>query len=710
MVNIKEEIMENITKKKLTQDQLRRSMKVKGESDIASFLMALNSLEEAGKIYLDSDGYYKEFDIKQLNKVQGQIHISKTGNGFVHIKTDTSKMKYVIKAKDLNGALEGDIVVLNNLHHGNINYGDADVEKVIKRNKENAVFEYNDGQLTPYSAYGNITVLCPKEELQSLVDGNRVLVKVGKDIMAQIDEKNIFEGHIVRIIGHKDDPQIEVETIAANHGFVKEFPKAVIEQLKTIPTKVREEDLEGRVDLRQENIFTIDGKDTKDMDDAVSISIDENNNYILKVHIADVSHYVKENTPLYKEARLRGTSAYLSDSVIPMLPHQLSNGICSLNEGKNRLTKTVEMTINHNGKIIDYDIYDSVIKSKKKMNYDDVNLLLEQGIMPKGYEKFAGDLLIMRELAQILNDKRKNGGKVDFCSEELKIVEAPNGDPLEFIPRKQKTGEKIIENFMIAANETVTVYHSYLQIPFVYRVHGDPHEDSLINTLKEFKDNGMCPGTKVDALINHIVNGNFHSRDLNEFIESFREDPNYPIISSQILRSMSKAKYSPQNTGHYGLALKYYTHFTSPIRRFPDLEVHYLTDLMKTYGNISDIKMALPDICQHSSEMEREADAAENDVLALKMAEYMKPHIGEYFKGRITRMTPFGMKIKLQNNVEGIVYPEDVIKSKENGKSRKFKLGEPVYALVKDVSIPHRLIIFEISRQKEEKPKTKKLK
>ena len=710
---IKKDILDNVNIKKLTKSQLRKCAHIKGEINEDSFINVLNELEEEGKLYYDEDGYYKIFNSKQLGKVQGEIHINKTGQGFVFIMQGKRKIKYLINKENINGALDGDKVILTDINPNNkTHYADAKVEKVIKRNKEKAIFEYaGKGEFLPYGISENITVLCPKEQLIGLVCGDRVLVKVGKDLLAQIEGKLIFQGDIEKHVGHKDDPGIDIQTIAASHGFFKDFPKEVENQLKTIPDKVTEEELIGRKDLRNKTIFTIDGKDTKDMDDAISIDIAENGDYILGVHIADVTHYVKEGTPLYEEAKLRGTSAYLADSVIPMLPHQLSNGICSLNENEDRLTKTVEMIIDKNtGKIKDYYIFDSVINSKKKMNYDDVNKLLEESIVPKGYEQFVADLLNMRFLAALLNENRKKLGKVDFFSDEIKVITSPTGDPIEFEARNQKTAERLIENFMIAANTCVAEYHSYLSVPFVYRTHGSPNDDNLLETLKLLKIEGLCDKIHTDALINKIKNDRYTSNDLNEFINHYKNKETYPVISNLILRSMSKAIYSSHNDGHYGLGLKYYTHFTSPIRRFPDLEVHNLINQYYTYEDIPKIlnnELELPIICSHSSFMEREADKAELETLDLKMAQYMQSCIGEIMEGQIIKMSPYDNEIRLENNIIGHVTPQDMHHAQKVGHNKKIKLGEKVYVLVKDVSVPHRVVYLSLAYKELSKAKQK---
>ena len=710
-MDLREEILKELNKKKLTSKKLYSLMRLKGEEEQAAFFSILSKLEEEGSIYLDDQGYYQIFDISKLGKVQGIIHINKTGNGFVKKQFENCRKKYLIKEKDLNGALDGDIVVLSQMSKGKGNYVDAKVEKIIKRTDNNPIFEYDGNDFVPYNAYGNIKVVCPKEQLKNIVRGNLVLVKLDKEIIARKDDKLVFSGSVEAVVGHKDDPNIDVKAIGANHGFLTDFPPEVIEELKQIKDYVTEDEMEGRVDLRDERIFTIDGKDTKDMDDAISIE-KVDGKYILSVHIADVSHYVKEGSYLDKEARLRGTSAYLADSVLPMLPHQLSNGICSLNENEDRLTKTVRMTFDKNGKLIDYDIFDSVIRSKKKMNYDDVNSILESGIYLKDYEEFLPDLYTMRELSFILKAKRKNKGNIDFCSTEIKPIVTKEGVPMSFENRHQKTAEKIVENFMIAANETVTTHYSYMNLPFVYRVHGDPHSGKLLETLKFLKSEGLCNGN-ANNLINKINNGKYSSKDLEEFLDSFKGTENYSVISNYILSSMSKARYSNINEGHYGLALRNYTHFTSPIRRYPDLQVHRLIDYYNefedVYDKLDEIEAMLPEVCNHSSYMERQADIAEAETLELKMAEYSKKHIGDQFRGQIVKFTPYGVNVKLENNIRGIVSPEDISKAKRK-LNRKFKLGDKVYTVVKDVSIPHRVIYLGITELLDLKPKCKQKK
>ena len=703
-MNFRNIILENVSQKKLTSNDLCKKMHIKGEEERAAFFSELKKLEEEGLIYQDNKGFYQDLDEKRLGKVQGTIHINNVGYGFVKIMNTERKRKIIIKEKDLNGALDGDIVVINDIHKEGHNYSKGRVEKIIKR-ANHTIFEYiGDSTFIPYSSYGNIKVICPKENLDKLVEGNIVLMKVSPKIT--INEN--CEGIVKRIIGHKDDPDASMKAIAESKGFYLDFSEKAKEELDKIPTEVLEEEIVGRKDLRKEKIFTIDGKDTKDMDDAVGIK-KEGENYVLTVNIADVSHYIKEGSALDKEARERGTSLYMADSVVPMLPHRLSNGICSLNPNVDRLTKTVEIVINPKGKIVSYDLYHSVINSNKKMTYEDVNKILINKTVVPGYEDYIEDLETMKELTEILIYQRKKRGNIDFASNELKINLEEDEANLSFESRTQEIGERIVENFMILANEIVTQHYSYMSLPFIYRVHGGPHDDGLVSTLKFLKEEGLCNGS-ANKLINKINNGTYKARDLREFIESFKGTENYGIISHYILTNMSRAKYSNINEKHYGLALDYYTHFTSPIRRYPDLIVHRLfdeyEDLVKAYEISDQIEAKLPEICQHSSLMERRADDAEEEHLELMMAKYASHHIGKEFKGQIIHISPFGMKIKLDNNIKGYVSPEDISRAKKR-LNRTFRLGSKVYTLIKDVSIPHRVVYLKIVENPENMPKNK---
>ena len=703
-MNMRKEIINNLKTKKLTSQELCKKMHIKGEEKRATFFSELKKLEEEGLIYKDERGMYQEFNEERLGKAQGILHINKEGLGIIKIEKEGKKSKFVLKQNELNGALDGDIVVITNIHKGGHSYLKGKVEKIIKR-ANHTIFEYiGEDTFVPYNSYGNIKVICPKENLEKIVKGSIVLMNINNTK----EDKELYKGTITRIVGHKDDPDASMKAIAESKGFYLNFSKKAREELDKIPAEVKEDELEGRRDLRKERIFTIDGKDTKDMDDAVGIKKD-GDNYIITVSIADVSHYIKKGSALDKEARERGTSLYMADSVIPMLPHELSNGICSLNPNVDRLTKTVEIKVNQKGKIVSYDLYKSVINSNKKMTYEDVNKILIDGIMVEGYEEYTEDLKLMRELTEILINQRKNRGNIDFASSELKINLEEKESDISFETRNQQIAERIVENFMILANEIVTEHFSYMSLPFIYRVHGGPRDDGLVNTLKYLKEEGLCNGD-ANKLINKINNGTYKARDLREFIDSFKGTENYSIISHYILTNMSRAKYSNINEKHYGLALDYYTHFTSPIRRYPDLVVHRLfdtyEDLIKAYEIAPQIEEELPEICAHSSFMERQADDAEQQHMELLMAKVASHLIGKELRGQIVNISPFGMKIKLENNIRGYVSPEDISRAKKS-LNRTFRLGSNVCTLIKEVSIPHRVIYLKLVDNPENRPKNK---
>lgn len=702
---MKEKIIKNIEKKKLTASMLKKIMHIKGCKAKATFFNTLKLLEDENVIFMDEDGYYQSQREKNKKLIKGIIHISKVGYGRVFIETSHGKEKYIIDEENLSGALDGDTVLIEVGKTEGNGYKKSKVVEILERKEGKAIFEFDGSKLKPYNIHGNITVLCNEEGMKKLSNGSLVLVSLGDRPVGKINKGLVFEGSIDEVIGHKDDPDIDVKAIGAKHGFLVEFSKEAEKELDYIKDNVEKEDLIGREDLRDKIIFTIDGSHTKDMDDAISIDINERGNFILGVHIADVNHYVKKGSYLDKEARERGTSAYLADSVIPMLPHKLSNGICSLNEGVDRLTKSVEMEIDDKGNIINYRIFDSVINSKKKMTYECVNRVLKEDIDILGYEPFKEDLLLMYLLSEILEKKRKERGNIDFTTTEVSVIEE---DDLSFNKCEQDIAEKIIENFMILANETVTKHYASKNLPFVYRVHADPNNDRLIKSLRELLDEGLC-GSDVIYLINKIEKNKLTSSDLEDFLSRYRSTEVEEIISVAILTSMSKARYSEVNEGHYGLALDYYTHFTSPIRRYPDLEVHRLIDEYKNVESKQDllqIEDSLSEICSHSSFMERQADQAEKETLELKMAQYSLNHIGKEYRGQITAFNPYGLDVKLDNNIKGIANLKDIDLPKDEDKY-KLKLGQRVYVLIKDVSIPHRIIYLSIIGAERKKQKRK---
>ena len=565
----------------------------------------LDNLEQNGDIVITANGKVLDFLKSGLKK--GKFIANKKGYGFVEFDKEEEDI-YIPKESVLN-AIDGEIVVIEvaKVNKGEKPYGR--IFKVIKRNKDylvgEIVIENDNYYVLPDNDIYKFKVLIPKEETNSLVEGMKVLVKV-------IDNKNsnIYHGSIEKVIGHKDDPLIDVLAVAYDNGFYLEDSIEVKKQLEQIPSIVTEEEIVNRKDLREEEIFTIDGSDTKDIDDAISIKKEANGNYILGVHIADVTYYFKENSPLDNSAYDKATSVYLTNYVLPMLPHQLSNGICSLNEGVDRLTITCEVKFDNNANIIDYDIYESVINSKKKMTYESVNRLLEENIVDKGYEDYVSSLKLMHELSSKIRKNKVKRGYIEFLSDEIKIIVDEYGIPIDIHQKEQKTGEKLIEDFMIVANEAVATRIKDMGLPNIYRIHEKPK----IEKIKEFLGYVTSLGYKLTGDFSKL-----EPKDIQNMLEQLKDKKEFAILSDMLLRCMQKAIYSNENIGHFGLARPCYTHFTSPIRRYPDEIVHRLLRkyLFKhDYSNESmdnlESKIAMQ--AEHSSIMERKAVECEREV------------------------------------------------------------------------------------------------
>lgn len=623
----------------------------------------------------------------------GTLRVNRSGNGFVDVSNGPD---IFIKSEHLNGAINNDFVEIDfSTHKGN---EDAFVIKILKRNLDNLVgeiikvknkliFKADDEKL-------DLIIKLTKESSRQLVEGHKVLVRTIKQL-----GKKEYLGEVAKIIGHKNDPGVDIVSIALRHGIEIDFNEAVINELKSIPNSVLPEEKKGRTDLTDELIFTIDGDDTKDIDDAISVS-KNNENYILGVHIADVSHYVLMGTSLYDAAFSRGTSSYLADTVIPMIPHQLSNGICSLNPGVERLTISCVMTINPSGKVIDYNIFPSVIKSRKQMTYKNVNKILEENIIPEGYEEFSENLKLMQELANILRAEKESRGYIDFGLDEAKIIQDENGKAIDVVKRDRGVGENLIEDFMIAANETVATHITNMDLPFIYRVHDIPNTEKI----EDFKNLIKQMGYQIHTNLSKIT-----PLTMQSILKELKDKKEFSILSDMLLRSMKKAVYSTTNIGHFGLALNNYTHFTSPIRRFPDLTVHrllrtYLFEKRIDMETINYNQKYLIDVATNSSEREVEAAEAERDVLAMKMAEYMEEHIGEEYIGIISGVTNFGLFVQLNNLIEGLVHistldgyyeyiPELLSLVSEN---KRYRIGDTLKIKVVRASKENSAIDFEI--------------
>ena len=636
----------------------------------------------------------------------GKYQANKKGFGFVLLNKEND---LYISGENSNGAIDGDIVLAEVLNKGIKPEGH--IIKIIERNLHNLVGEivsFKKGLgLKLDDERLDLNIKLDKKSLQGCVVGHKVLVKLTKEI-----GRKKYLGEVIKILGHKDDPGTDILSIAYKYDIEPDFSAETKEELLSLPEEVSPADLIGRRNLTDKMIFTIDGAHTKDIDDAISLEKD-GSNYILGVHIADVSNYVKENTGLGNDAYERGTSNYLANTVIPMLPHQLSNGICSLNEGVIRLTMSCVMTINEKGKVIDYDIFESYIKSSKKMTYEAVNDILMRDIIPDGYEPFADTLKEMNTLAHILRKEKMERGYIDFNLDEPEIIQDENGKAIDIVRVVREDGEKMIEDFMIAANETVASHIYNMDLPFIYRVHGAPNSDKIDDFTNLLKALGYTLKTRTLDMT---------PKTMQNVLKELDDKPEFKILSSLLLRSMRKAEYSKENIGHFGLASKAYTHFTSPIRRFPDLTVHrllkkYLVEKDFSMATINYLNNALVSIAEHSSEREVAAQNAERDVDDMKMAEYMESHIGEIYEGVISSVTSFGFFVELPNLIEGLVhvnslkgdyfnYVPELLSLIGNSTKKTYRIGDKVKVKCVGASKERAMIDFEVV--KEEKDTLKK--
>ena len=692
---MEEKVLDIINKhnKALTYEEILEKLT---DDEIPMLPDVLSKLIKELKIRYTNKGKYAKFDDKS-QKI-GVFAANKKGFGFVII--DGEDKDYYVSRENVGEAINGDEVVIKVLDESR---HEAAVLRVNRRNLSDILvgeFYKRDGKnyLKLDDDKLNIIVEIPDEYAKGAVTGHKVVVKVENNVT----KSNYYQGKIIRILGHKDDPGVDILSIAARYQISDIFPEGVLEELKNIPDEVSSSELNGRRDLTSEVIFTIDGDDTKDIDDAISIKKLENGNYLLGVHIADVSHYVKEGTALGDEAYARGTSSYLANTVIPMLPHKLSNGICSLNPDVIRLTISCVMEIDDSGKLVNSDIFESYIKSRKQMTYKNVNKILNENIIPEGYAEFTDDLRLMAELSKIIRKRKLEKGYIDFDVPEPKIITDENGKAIGIQKRVQDTGENLIEDFMIMANETVASTISYMDLPFIYRVHGLPDEDKIKNFMHFIN----ILGYKVHANMRNIT-----PKVIQNILGQLKDKKEYNILSSMLLRSMQKAIYDNVNIGHFGLASKFYTHFTSPIRRFPDLTVHRLLRTYLFNHNIDSqiidyYNSTLPEVAKHSSEREMAATQCERDVDDMKMAEYMEAHIGEVYNGIISTVTNYGIYVELPNLVEGMIkideleddyyfYDESTFSLVGKHSKKRYMLGDSIKITVDSVLKEKGLINFK---------------
>lgn len=670
-----------------------------------AFRQILESLEADGKIYLSKRGKYCKGEAKHI---EGTFRANQRGFGFVIIEGEDDDV--FIGEDDMGGAIDGDLVEIVITKEAGVRRREGKIVKIVSHGHTQIVGLY---QMRPGKNFGFVLpdnqrilkdVFIPIEKSKGAVDGHKVVV----ELTSYGGDGKKPEGKVVEIIGHVNDPGTDIMSIVKGYDLPVEFSEKMLNQAERVAKPVSGADMAGRKDLRDWQMVTIDGEDAKDLDDAVSITR-EGDNYVLGVHIADVTNYVQENSALDKEALERGTSVYLVDRVIPMLPHTLSNGICSLNAGEDRLALSCIMTVNARGQVVDHEIAETVICVDRRMSYTSVKKILadEDAEEIAKYEEFVPMFQLMQELSSILREQRKKRGSIDFDFPETKMVLDENGRPLELKPYDRNVATKIIEDFMLLANETVAEDYFWQELPFVYRTHEAPDEEK-IKTLATFINNF--------GYSMHIGANEVRPKEVQKLLCKVEGTPEEALISRLALRSMKQARYTPDNTGHFGLAANYYTHFTSPIRRYPDLQIHrIIKDNLR--GRMNEAKREhyeniLPEVTKHASEMERRAEEAERETIKLKKVEYMQEHLGEVFEGVISSITKWGMYVELPNTIEGLVhvtnmvddhydYFEDRFEMVGAHTRNVYKLGQKVYVRAIDADKMLRTIDFEIVKEGE---------
>ena len=607
----------------------------------------LDALVLEGKIGISKKGKYGR---AENTAIVGKFISHPKGFGFVEIEGEEDDV--FVSEKDINGALHNDVVqiIITQEKRGD-KRKEGKILRIIERGTHDIVGIYRNsgkfGFVEPDNQRFQKDIFVPGNQSLGAVNGHKVVVRI-TDFG---DEKRKPEGHVIKIIGHINDPGTDIMSIVEGYEIPTEYPDAVMDQLNDIPVEVDNRDMAGRKDIRDWVTVTIDGEDAKDLDDAITIS-KNGDNYTLGVHIADVSHYVTEYSALDKEAKERGTSVYLVDRVIPMLPHKLSNGICSLNEGVDRLALSCIMEIDAKGNVISHEICETVVNVNRRMSYTAVKQIIvdKDEVVSKEYEELVSMFFLMDELATILRNKRHGRGSIDFDFPESKITLDAKGKPIDVKVYERNSATKIIEDFMLIANETVAENIFWQELPFVYRTHDNPDPEK-IEALGAFINNF---GYSI-----HITE-DIHPKEIQKLLSKIEGTPEEAMLSRLTLRSMKRAQYTTECTGHFGLAAKYYTHFTSPIRRYPDLQIHrIIKENLKgglTAKRIKHYDKILFDVAKQCSVTERRADDAERDVEKLKKTEYMLSHIGEEFDGVISGVTAWGIYVELPNTIEGMVH------------------------------------------------------
>ncbi|MCI8900306.1 MAG: ribonuclease R [Lachnospiraceae bacterium] len=671
----------------------------------------LNELLAEGKLSLTRKGKFIKAKHSDRELIGTFISHPK-GFGFVEI--DGRDEDLYIPENFVNGAFHKDTVRVSLLSGNSAGQNgrrqEAQVVEILARGMKQIVGIYdksnkNYGFVIPDNTKICEDVFVSAERSKGAVSGHKVVCEItdyGKNNRKP-------EGKITEILGHVNDPGVDIMSIVKGYELPTEFSEKIMHQVERVANEVSEADMAGRRDLRAVQMVTIDGEDAKDLDDAVSLTRD-GALYQLGVHIADVTNYVQENSALDWEARERGTSVYLVDRVIPMLPHKLSNGICSLNAGENRLALSCLMTIDQKGEVVSHEIVESVIRVDRRMSYTSVKKILDDKDEEtcREYEELVPMFELMRELAGILREKRKKRGSIDFDFPESRIILDGQGHPVEIKPYERNVATKIIEDFMLIANETVAEHFHWMELPFVYRTHDNPDPEKISKLGTFIRNFGYSIKSRQEEI---------HPKELQKLLAKIEDTPEEALISRLTLRSMKQAKYTIDCTGHFGLACQYYCHFTSPIRRYPDLQIHRIIK-EQIRGRLNEKRIEhyseiLPEVAKHSSEMERRADEAERETDKLKKVEFMEQHIGEIYEGVISSITTWGVYVELPNTIEGMIhvsmlpgdyfyYDEETYEMVGQATDIRYKLGQKILVRVNATDRLLRTIDFDIPLENDE--------
>lgn len=701
------EFMDTQAYKPLTLEELIKQFSIDNVQEIKEFSKTLHEMEQKGTIILTRKMRYGS--TKRMNLVVGRLQGNDKGFAFL-IPDDVSQRDVYIKGDDMNGAIHNDRVIVR-LHKAlDVNKKpEGEVIRILVRMNTTMVgtFELskNIGFVLPDDSRISHDFLINKRDFNQAKNGDKVVLEVTR----WPEKRRGPEGKIIEILGKKGEPGVDIISIVRKHRLPEEFPQAVLAKAEKIPLTITPEEAQRRKDLRSLPLITIDGEDAKDLDDAVSLEILDTGQYRLGVHIADVGHYVKEGSALDKEALKRATSVYLVDRVIPMLPPRLSNGICSLNVGEDRLALSCFMDINQNGEVKNYEICESIIRVKERMTYTNVTKVLlgeDQNLLSK-YQDFVEIFKEMAELSVILKNKRLSRGTIDFDFPESKVILDKQGKPVEIIRRERSLSDQIIEEFMICTNETVAEHYHRLDIPFLYRVHEKPESED-VTELNNFLG--------VFGLYVKISNGRVDSNAYQTVLKNVVGKPEERAIISVMLRSMKHARYAIEALGHFGLASKYYSHFTSPIRRYPDLAIHRIIKEILQKGvkledeRLDELKEKMNEYAKQSSLQEKIAEDAERESVDLKKVEYMKQFEGQNFTGIISGVTSFGLFVELDNSVEGLIhvssitddyyiFEEKTLSLKGEHTKKVYQLGQRIQIQIANVKLEDRKIEMEFAEK-----------